>query len=297
MLVSVITPTYNRSDTLPRAAQSVLDQTYDPIEYLIVDDGSTDDTAAVVEGFDDADLTYLELEENRGVSGARNAGVEAATGEYVLFVDADDELPPSAIATLVEEVKRTPERCAGAFGQQLRYTRTGEAKRATYDGEIVSYADLCDENYLNAFGGKLVRRRLFDEVGGIDPQFPSSEDFDFFLRVAAAGYHFTYVDGVVYYKHHHDDRLYGDTAEKVIGLERILEKHGNDLSPAHRASRNRAIGHTYAKRGRPDEAADRFRTCVKLCPTVPDYYLLALLAQLRFYNSVHALKSGLSRRL
>ena len=304
MLVSVITPTYNRSDTLPRAAQSVFDQTYDQIEYLIVDDGSTDDTSAVVEQFDDADLTYLELEENHGVSGARNAGVEAATGECVLFVDADDELPPSAVSTLVDELETASDRCAGVFGREIHYTSAGEAKRKTYDEETISHADLCDDSDLNAFGGTLVRRQLFEELGWIDPQFPSSEDFDFFLRVTAAGYYFAYVDEVVYHKHHHDDRLYGATVEKIAGLKRILEKHGDDFSTARRASRNSAIGHTYAKRGQSEKAAKYFKTAARLRPTTPYYYLLVVLAQLRLYNTVHALKyrihalkTGLSKRL
>src|SRR6476469_4649599 len=83
---SVVIPTYNRAATLPREIRSALDQTYTDVEVVVVDDGSTDDTAAVVRGLGDRRITYLP-QPNRGVSAARNTGAAAATGEFIVFLD------------------------------------------------------------------------------------------------------------------------------------------------------------------------------------------------------------------
>lgn len=297
MLVSIVTPTYNREDMLPRAARSVFEQSYDPIEYVVVDDGSTDGTEAVVEGFEYPDLQYVKLDENHGVSTARNEGIKAATGRFVLFVDADDELRESAVSTLVEELTDAPEDCAGVFGREIHYKETGEVTESTCDHSEVRYDDLIEYNHMGAFGGKLLRRRVFDEVGGLDPGFPSSEDFDFFLRAAANGYHFRYVDEPTYNRHRHDGQLYAHTSEKITGVQRVLEKHGNELTPEHRAHRMQIIGHTYAKKGRMAEACYWFKNCISLFPFRPRYYVRFVLSKLRLYNRASDSKSSIRDRM
>lgn len=90
-LVSVIIPTYNRKETISRSIQSVLNQTYENIEVIVVDDGSTDGTKEyVLEKYIDA-VVYVENQRKKGPSGARNYGVQIANGEYIAFQDSDDE--------------------------------------------------------------------------------------------------------------------------------------------------------------------------------------------------------------
>jgi glycosyltransferase involved in cell wall biosynthesis len=90
-LVSVVLPTYNREATLRRAMASILNQDYRDLELIVVDDGSTDNSRAVVEAFDDPRIRYLPLEKNGGASRARNAGMRVAKGEFIAFQDSDDE--------------------------------------------------------------------------------------------------------------------------------------------------------------------------------------------------------------
>jgi glycosyltransferase involved in cell wall biosynthesis len=90
-LISVIIPVYNRTDLLPRAVNSVLNQTYDNLEIIVVDDGSTEDIEGVLDKFDDVRIHYIRHEANRGVAAARNTGMRFAHGEYVAFLDSDDE--------------------------------------------------------------------------------------------------------------------------------------------------------------------------------------------------------------
>src|SRR5436190_1011588 len=100
---SVVVPTYNRAPTLPQAIESVLAQKNADFELIVVDDGSTDDTSAVVARFGDARIAYLH-QPNRGVSAARNAGAARAGGRLIVFLDSDDELLPDTL----ERFSRSP---------------------------------------------------------------------------------------------------------------------------------------------------------------------------------------------
>jgi len=100
--VSVIIPTYNRAHLLDRAIRSVLDQTYQDFELIVVDDGSSDPTAEVIATFADPRIYYLRHEKNRGAAAARNTGIEASQGDYVAFLDSDCEWLPKKL------LKETP---------------------------------------------------------------------------------------------------------------------------------------------------------------------------------------------
>ena len=89
--VSVVIPTYNRASLLKRAIKSVLCQTYPDFEVIIVDDGSTDNTEEVIRSFDDKRVKYIKLKKNKGYPVALNKGVKTAKGEYIGFLDSDDE--------------------------------------------------------------------------------------------------------------------------------------------------------------------------------------------------------------
>ena len=103
--VSVIIPTYNRAHLVDRAIQSVLNQTYKDFELIIVDDGSTDNTEDIIKEFQKKDerIKYIRHEENRGGSAARNTGIKAAKGEYIAFLDSDDEWLPIKLGRQISE--------------------------------------------------------------------------------------------------------------------------------------------------------------------------------------------------
>lgn len=103
-LVSVILPTYNRANLLSRAVNSVLDQTYQNFELIIVDGGSADNTGEVAKSFDDMRITYYKQEKNKGVLATRNTGFDLAKGDYVTFLDDDDELLPKALEVSVNKL-------------------------------------------------------------------------------------------------------------------------------------------------------------------------------------------------
>jgi len=106
--VSVIIPAYNQGLYLKEAIQSVLDQTYPNFDLVIVDDGSTDDTAEVVHRFRDQRIRYI-YQENRGLSAARNTGIQHSDGELLTFLDSDDLFFPDKLEVLVAELEQHPE--------------------------------------------------------------------------------------------------------------------------------------------------------------------------------------------
>ena len=133
--VSVVIPTYNRADVLPRAIDSALGQSVADIEVVVVDDGSTDDTEALVADYEDDRLRYVAHETNRGANVARNTGIEAADGEYIAFLDSDDEWKPTKLERQLERLEGEPPRTFDAVdtakGAEVdRRVETGETTGA-----------------------------------------------------------------------------------------------------------------------------------------------------------------------
>ncbi len=162
--VSIIIPTFNRVALLPRCVQSILTQTHQNIECIVIDDGSTDSTTKLfLEGGEfagDTRVRYERLQENQGVHVARNHGLDTATGDYVVFLDSDDELLPHAVARALEEVKRDGEIdfVSGAFRTDTGLP-TGWKRES--DGYLSFEEILCEKShYPHKTGFVMVRTSL-----------------------------------------------------------------------------------------------------------------------------------------
>ena len=189
--VSVIIPTHNRRDLLRAAIDSVLAQTYPEIEIIVVDDGSTDDTTEAMAQYIGR-IVYLR-QSNQGVAATRNAGIRAATGEYLTFLDDDDLMLPTKIERQVQLLAARPE--AG-----LVHCRFYHVDR---DGNVLDKVGVLPQgqvlkpllcgNFMWA-GAPLVRRQCLDQVGMFDEHIPATcADWDMWLRIAQAGYPFACV--------------------------------------------------------------------------------------------------------
>ncbi|MEO6860501.1 MAG: glycosyltransferase family A protein, partial [Microcoleus sp.] len=116
--VSVVIPSYNSTQFLPEAIESVLEQSYPPFEVIVVDDGSTDETKEVCDRYPTVKYVY---QNNQGVAAARNTGLRVSTGEYILFLDSDDCLLPEAIEIGVKHINALPE-VGFVFGRYFFYS-------------------------------------------------------------------------------------------------------------------------------------------------------------------------------
>jgi GT2 family glycosyltransferase len=180
--VSVIIPTYNRYPLLCEAIDSVLAQTDQDFELIVVDDGSTDDTPAVRSTYGDR-LHYV-YQDRKGVSTARNRGVDLAKGEWICFLDSDDLWRPQKLKIQKEEMKRDSQ-LQISYTEEIWYRRgvrvNPAKKHAKYSGWIF---ERCLPLCLISPSSVMVRRSLFQATGAFNEGFPVCEDYDLWLRIS-----------------------------------------------------------------------------------------------------------------
>jgi len=179
--VSVVIPTYNRAGALRQALTSVYAQLHQPFEVIVVDDGSTDETAAVVAGF--AQAVYL-YQDNQGVSAARNRGIELCTGAFVAFLDSDDTWLPTKLATQLECIKQTQLRVCHTEEIWIRNgVRVNQKKKHRKSGG--DQFERCIELCCISPSSVLIERAVFEDYGCFDESLPACEDYDLWLRICA----------------------------------------------------------------------------------------------------------------
>jgi len=199
-LVSVVIPCYNHAHFLGEAIDSVLSQTYFPVEVIIVDDGSTDDIAQIIVAR--PSIRYVR-QDNMGLAHARNTGLSHSSGEYVLFLDADDRLLPDAITTGVHALE-TRKDCAFVFGPYVAIgTRKGLSNLPL--DQNYDYAELLKCNFIGNPGSVLYNRWVFSVVGTFDESNSPAADYDLYLRVARRFPIFCHHHAVVEYRKHRDN--------------------------------------------------------------------------------------------
>lgn len=181
--VSVVIPAYNRERTLLRAVRSVLDQSFRDLELIVVDDASTDDTRTVVEGLADTRVRCVSHDRNRGAAAARNTGIRAARGDYVAFLDSDDEWLPHKLEVQMAGLLSAPKDvCASCSGYRLVFGgRVVDKIPRLTDPWQKGLLLGCD---LSPGSTQVVSRSVFHEVGLLDEELPRYEDWDWLLRYA-----------------------------------------------------------------------------------------------------------------
>ena len=220
--VSVVIPTFNRAAVLSRAIESVLAQTRAPDEIIVVDDGSSDDTATRVRRCYPS--VSVIVQENRGVSAARNSGIRASTGEWVALLDSDDEWLPEKLERQLHETSDDTVLCHTDEIWIRRGRRVNPMnKHQKRGGRIFAHClPLCAISPSSA----LLHRHLFELVGWFDEDLPACEDYDYWLRVTAR-FPVHYVDDALVVKHGgHDDQLsrryWGMDRFRIRALEKVL---------------------------------------------------------------------------
>lgn len=223
--VSVVLPTLNRAEQLPRAMRSVLSQTFGDLELIVVDDGSTQDLRSVVESFGDTRVVYVRHDCRRGAAAARNTGIRSAKGEYLAFQDSDDEWLPGKL----EKQLALIESCGPSVGWvgggwisedkgELRSELSQNLVRGeAYDSDLAYGAPFVTATWL-------VRRQILIEAGLFDESIPCLEDWDLILRLADRC-RFRGVNDYVLRRHGSADSLYGDVNRRRLGLEAVLTRH------------------------------------------------------------------------
>ncbi len=197
MKVSVIIPTYNRADLLGEALASALSQPYDDFEIIVVDDGSTDATPSVLARFADPRLRVVR-QANQGISGARNAGVAEARGEYIIMLDSDDRWRPNILPRLVQTLEAHPDAVlvygrAQAIDPQGRPMPQMKGAAEPFPGQTqrsILYGDFVPG--ITA----LIRRAALVQAGPFDAAVSGTEDWDMWIRLSHLG-RFVFIDATL----------------------------------------------------------------------------------------------------
>ena len=184
--ISVILPTYNRASLLPRSMDSVLAQSFENFELIVIDDGSEDHTSEVVRGYIDRRVRYLKLHRNRGLSAARNAGLAEARGAYLAFQDSDDEWHHEKLERQLHVIQDHPDvavvysdMCRQFSDGRRMYLRSPDIVR----GRLVNPQTHFWQTYMLAMQPAMVRRACVDGMQ-FDEKLALFEDLDFHLRLA-----------------------------------------------------------------------------------------------------------------
>ncbi len=228
-LVSVIVPTFNRAHMILRALDSVFAQTYRPIELIVVDDGSTDDTQPVLSAWSKthesaAFNVKLILQSNQGAQVARNRGLSESSGEYIQFLDSDDELLEYKIAAQTELLKRT--------GADYCYGRTEivgkDGKVASLQGKPRQDGGPWIAEHAWHTNSPLFLRRVCTAIGPWDISLSGCQEYEYAARVKAAEFLGRFVPEVLdRVRHHGEDSISGQASERYaqtmeLAAQRVL---------------------------------------------------------------------------
>jgi len=231
--VSAVIPTHNRAGILPDALDSVWQQTYRPIEMIVIDDGSEDDTQAVVQQWaekckEDAAFTVRYIyQENKGANAARNKGIAAATGEYVAFLDSDDRWMPDKLAKQVAVFQKESalgDVYCGLYHIDLKSnTRLDDAQVNYPSGWLLR--SLLIHDVTTPTSCHVVKKDCFERVGFFDETLPARQDWDMWIRVASK-YKIGYVPEVlVEQREHAGSRVRSNPMNEIQAARQIFQKY------------------------------------------------------------------------
>ena len=295
--VSIIVPTFNRANLLPRALDSIITQTYDDWEIVVVDDGSADDTPAVLARYAQhiGDRLIRVEQENRGSSAARNRGIDAARGRFIAFLDSDDEFAPTKLRRQMElfgshpelgfvysdyaYVDETGRRCESAFDTKCALAR-GVSYERVAPGLCLCTGSLFDSLIVGYFVATIVgmvRRELLGSTIRFPEEQSYAEEWLFYLQIARqcrSGF----VDEPLCVHHFNSGSLARSdkrrNAVRYAGLLEAIRTTFPDLSRAQRRVVNRNLAEAYRQIGydaqRDGRQCDAIRAFARSAWSAPD---------------------------
>ncbi|WP_420182952.1 glycosyltransferase family 2 protein (plasmid) [Haloarcula sp. KBTZ06] len=280
-LVSVVIPTYGRDGRLPAAIKSVLNQQYDRIELLVVDDGSPTPVATTLpeDILSDGRVKTIRHKENRGANVARNTGIQTSNGDYVAFLDDDDRWDETKLRKQVDTFTESSPETGVVYTWVKRESSTGTTvSTPSAAGEVVT--DLLTGANFGQFSSVLVDTEVISDAGLPDERFPAWQDREWFFRLAQACEFQPVTETLTYRQTGREDSITAKFEQKRdVAYPLFVEKHGSLAAEYGKyykrtflASMRRSLARSAIHAGRYDEARK--------------YFLLAFFAN-PLYRPVH----------
>lgn len=216
-LVSVIVAVFNGAEFLEGAVQNILEQGYNPLEIILVDDGSTDSTAIIASKYKEK-IHYV-YQANQGPAAARNEGLNSASGELIAFLDVDDRWSLDKLHKQVDYLEKKPQvDIVQGLIQEMHVCGTDSAGNRLYEKRHLPY-------YFFNLGSALYRRSVFERVGYFDDNMRFNEDTDWFLRAWEINIPKEIIQEVMFYYYIHDDNMTREQNAQHSGIVRMFKKH------------------------------------------------------------------------
>lgn len=267
--VSVIIPTYNRAHLIGRSIASVLNQTYQDFEIIVIDDGSSDNTEQLILNFGNEKIRYIRHEKNKGQPAARNAGIKAARGNYIAFHDSDDECLPEKLEKVMKVFETAPPSIGVVYsgfykitGDNITYMPTSWVTEK--EGNI--HQQLLRGSCVWA-GNMITRKECLEKVGMFDESLPALEDWELTIRISKH-YEFKFIEEPLIIVYYTLDSVTANQDAYINAFKIIIEKHYqefiNDMTLL--ANHHYGIGYLLCQGGRLKEGRDFYIKSLKLRP-------------------------------
>lgn len=268
-LVTIVTPVYNQADYLEETIQSVLAQSYPNVEYIVIDDGSSDGSLAVARRYEGRGVKVLS-QVNSGQAATLNKGWALATGEYLAYLSSDDRLLPDAVSSMVRALQSTTQASVAycdfwlidAAGRRIRESRTED-----YNSQRLREDLICQPG-----PGAFFRRLVFDQTGGWNEALHQVPDFEFWLRASRYGEFTRVPQALAEYRIHE-----GSASFKVMTIQRseeivqVVQSYWAEEDARGQSACARAFllaSKNHAQSGRTLKALQFFGHALKLKPTL-----------------------------
>jgi glycosyltransferase involved in cell wall biosynthesis len=224
-LVSIVIPTYNHAPMLQRALITVVEQTYQNWNAIVVNNYSTDNTLEVIAKFNDPRIQCINFRNNGVIGASRNEGIALSTGEYVAFLDSDDTWFPTKIEKCVSSLENGSDLVCHA---EYWIDESGKSRLVAYGpSEAATHHNLIYRGNRISTSATMVRATLLKEVNGFDvsPELISTEDYDLWIRLAARSNKFAFIDEPLGEYHRHDNNVSANIEKHLAAELALLSKH------------------------------------------------------------------------
>jgi teichuronic acid biosynthesis glycosyltransferase TuaG len=297
--VTIIMPAYNAAATIADSIESVLKQTYTNWELIIVNDCSTDNTSEIVKSYANTHIKMLRLNENKGISTARNVGARIASGEYIAFLDSDDVWLPKKLEIQIKYHLSNPFYMIShtAFEEFNNNKRRGRIWRQMFLRAKRKRGNLLPLLYYNNIVATLtvmMRKTLFIDLGGFDLGIHGCEDLDLWIRIAQCGYKFGYINEILARYRNSLDGISKNVSNYRRTVRKYIRERIIDNGMIHQSIKKRAIagyylmfGRLYEKRGDKRLARKYFIASFKQHHTDISIYIATIL--FLFINIIHVI--------
>lgn len=319
-LISVIIPTYNAGAYIEKTLQSVFAQTYDNIEIIVVDDGSTDNTESLLKQYDNQKLRYIKQPNSGGPAGPRNVGIAAAKGEYIAIFDSDDLMEADKLNSQIKALESKPDAgfCCTNFSiiddkdnittpdfwsTNDNFQKLPKPHLDSFGNYHFSPGELTDSLLIHNFiasSSMVVRKKVFKKLGGFDETLENTDDYDMWLRILPL-YSCILVPQV---KHHYRVRAGNITSRgihklvdgRTTVLKRHLSKAVNKTTSLHVKKTiiryQLSTGYYYFQQQDLKNAKKYYLQSIYILPTFNAFkYLASCIMGQRFINMARSLKN------